>query len=215
MNGEEYTISAICHHRSIKKFSPPEGKAGEVNKTPFHKELRLKIGAKVMLTYNIDTSDGLTNGARGELLAVIKDSKSNITKLIVRFENPKVGQEKRRCSPDIVSQYPNGTPNEKVNFSFSISRSKKSVINTASVIQFPIRLAFACTAHKVQGLTIAKPRRVIINMKDTFAAAMVYVMLSRVCSISQIFILNGFVEAKMYPNVNAMAELLRIENLEF
>ena len=42
---------------------------------------------------------------------------------------------------------------------------------------------------------------------------MVYVMLSRVCSISQIFILNGFVEAKMYPNENAMAELLRIETL--
>ena len=214
LNGEEHTITAICHHRTIKKFDPPEGKAGEVNKTPFQKELKLKIGAKVMLTYNVDTADGLTNGARGELLALIKDSKNNITKLIVRFENPNVGQEKRRCNPDIVSKYPYGTPIEKVNFSFSISRSKKSVINTASVIQFPIRLAFACTAHKVQGLTIAKPRRVIINVKDTFAAAMVYVMLSRVCSMSQIYILNEFDEAKMYPNINSMAELIRIQNLE-
>ena len=214
LNGEEHMISAICLHRTIKDFSPQEGKAGEVNKTPFQKELRLKIGAKVMLTYNVDTTDGLTNGARGELLDVLTDSKKNITKLIIRFENPNVGQEKRRCNPQIAAKYPLGTPIEKINFSFSISRSKKSIVNTASVIQFPVRLAFACTAHKVQGLTIAKPQRVIINVKDTFAAAMVYVMLSRVCSMSQIYILNEFNETKMYPNINAIAELFRLETLE-
>ena len=27
--------------------------------------LRLKLGAKVMITYNMDTSDGLTNGTTG------------------------------------------------------------------------------------------------------------------------------------------------------
>ena len=74
-------------------------------------------------------------------------------------------------------------------------------------------MAFACTAHKVQGSTIQKPRKVIINTDDTFAAAMIYVMLSRVCSLDQIFILNKFDRSKMYPSLQALEELKRLENI--
>jgi len=45
---EELIVKAVCLHRSIKNFDPAEGNAGEVNKTPFQKELRLKLGAKVI-----------------------------------------------------------------------------------------------------------------------------------------------------------------------
>ena len=190
LNGDEHLIMAICLHKTIKNFNPPEGKAGEVMKTPFQKELRVKVGAKVMLTYNVDTSDGLTNGARGVLVGVKLDTRNNISQLVIKFDRESVGREKRRKCPETQSKYPGGTPIEKINFSFSISKSKKSVINTASVIQFPIKLSFACTAHKIQGSTIPKPQKVIINVSDTFAAAMVYVMLSRVCSLSQIYILD-------------------------
>ena len=183
MIGDEYVVTAICLHKTMKNFNPPEGKAGEVNKTPFQKELRVKVGAKVMLTYNVDTSDGLTNGARGELLGIIKDAKGNIAKIVVKFERETVGKEKRTQNPGICQKYPEGTPIEKVNFPFSISKSKTSVINTATVIQFPLKLAFASTAHKIQGATIPKPQKVIINVTDTFAAAMIYVMLSWVCTL--------------------------------
>jgi exonuclease III len=81
------------------------------------------------------------------------------------------------------------------------------------VIQFPLRLAFACTAHKIQGATIPKPQKAIINVSDTFAAAMVYVMLSRVCTLEQIFILNNFDETKMYPNKKALEELERLDKI--
>ena len=197
LKGEELTVKATCIHKTIKNFNPPEGKAGEVHKTPFQKELRIKIGAKVMLTYNVNTSDGLTNGARGELIGVIEDTNGNISKLIVKFERDSFGREKQKNNPGISSKYPGGTPIEKVNFPFSISKSKKSIINTAMVIQFPLRLAFACTAHKIQGATIPKPRKVILNVTDTFAAAMVYVMLSRVCTLKQIFTLNQLEESNV------------------
>ena len=48
-----------------------------------------------MLTYNVDTSDGLTNGARGELVGIVKDKKGNISKLVVKFEKESIGRERR------------------------------------------------------------------------------------------------------------------------
>ena len=47
LKGEEKLATAICIHRTIKKFNPPVSNAGTVATTPFQKELRLKIGAKV------------------------------------------------------------------------------------------------------------------------------------------------------------------------
>ena len=68
-------------------------------------------------------------------------------------------------------------------------------------------------AHKVQGRTVLNPQKVIVNILYAFAAAMVYVMLSRACSQIQIYILNEFDESKMRPNATAMAELERLEKL--
>ena len=214
VKGEEIVIQAICLHKSIRNFSPLVDKAtGTVQKTPFQKELRVKIGVKVMLTYNVDTSDGLTNGARGDLVGLMRDQKGEISKLIVNFERASHGQEKRNRNQGMTKQYPGGTPIEKVNFSFSISKSKTSVINTANVIQFPIKLAFACTAHKIQGATIPKPMKLIIDVSDIWMAAICYVMLSRICAISQLFILNQFDESKMYTHHQALKELERLEEI--
>ena len=214
LKGEEQEIMAICLHKSIKRFKPTVDKgSGTVQKTPFQMELKVKIGAKVMLTYNVDTSDGLTNGARGDLLGIIKDEKGNASKLIVKFEVESHGKERRRTNQQILQKFPGGTPIEKVNFSFSISKSKTSVINTANVIQFPIKLAFACTAHKIQEATIPKPKKMIIDVSDTWMAAICYVMLSRICALWQLFIINEFDESKIYPHQQALKELDRLEGI--
>ena len=52
-----------------------------------------------------------------------------------------------------------------------------------------------------------------MNVEDTFDAAMIYVMLSRACSLSQILILNEFDPSKMYPNQKALDELDRLNKL--
>ena len=213
LSNEPMLFKATCLHKTIKDFKPSIDNAGNINNTPFQMELKIKIGAKVMLTYNIDTSDGLTNGARGEVIGTSTDNSNSITKLIVKFENIKHGEETRRRNPEVDKLYPGGTPIEKINFPFSISKSKSAVVNTANVIQFPLKLAFASTAHKIQGATIQKPMKMIISVTDIWAAALVYVMLSRICAIWQLYILDEFDPLKMYPSIIALKETERLRQV--
>jgi ATP-dependent exoDNAse (exonuclease V) alpha subunit len=156
IKGEEFVIEAKTFHNTIKNFKPPISKTGTINNTPFQAKLKLKIDAKIMLTYNVNTADGLTNGSRGELMGVLKNEEGDVTKLIVKLENPSHGQMNRESNPEIKAKYPGGTLIEKVSFAFSLSKSNKSNIASAKVIQFPVKLAFACTAHKIQGQTVKK-----------------------------------------------------------
>ena len=211
LKGSYVLIPAITFHKTIKNFKPSVDNAGNINNTPFQEMLKLKIRAKVMLTYNIDTSDGLTNGARGELIGTVEDSSNSITILIIKFDNGNNGKERQKKYPSLGKKYPQGTPIEKVNFPFSISSSKKSVIATANVIQFPLKLAFSCTAHKIQGATIKKPMRLVISVADIWAAAITYVMLIRICALWQLYILDDFDASKMYPSSIALTEMERLE----
>ena len=207
IKGHEIKIKAKCFHNTMKDFKPPIGKSGTVKETPFQAKLQLKIGAKVMLTYNVDTADGLTNGSRGTLIGVIQNEEGEVTRLIVKFENPAHGQMRRDSTPGLAAKYPGGTVIEKVSFAFSLSKSKRGSIATAKVVQFPIKLAFAATAHKIQGQTVKKPRKVIVDLQSVFQPAMAYVMLSRVESIDQLFILEAFNETKIYGSMHAVNEL--------
>ena len=81
------------------------------------------------------------------------------------------------------------------------------------MIPFPIKLAFTCTAHKIQRATIEKPMKLIIYVMDIWMAAITYVMLSRICSLSQLYILEEFDETKMYPSQIAMEELERLKQI--
>jgi exonuclease III len=133
----------------------------------------------------------------------------------VKFEVDSNGRERRRHNPGLLSKYPGGTQIEKVNFSFSISKSHNGVVKTANVIQFPIKLAFACTAHKIQGATIHKPMKLIISVMDIWnsGSAIVYVMLSRICALWQLYILEEFKRSKMFPSKLAIKELERLEEI--
>ena len=112
-----------------------------------------------MLTYNVDTADGLTNGSRGELIGVIKNAQNEVNKLIIKLENASLGQMNRELNPEISKKYPGCTLIEKVSFGFSLSKSNRGNIASARVIQFPVKLAFAATAHKIQGQTVKKTKK--------------------------------------------------------
>ena len=82
-----------------------------------------------------------------------------------------------------------------------------------TAIQFPLKLAFACTAHKMQGTTITKPEPLIIDLKSVKEPAQAYVMMSRVQSLQQLFILNEFRSDKIYPSREATIELARLNQI--
>ena len=60
INEREYINESINRTKSNKPFKPKIDESGAIKGTPLQKVLKLKIGAKVMLTYNIDTIDCLT-----------------------------------------------------------------------------------------------------------------------------------------------------------
>ena len=217
INAELVTVDAINIHPTIKNFQPHVNSKGNIgterNSTPFKQELHLKIGARVMLTFNIDVLDCLTNGARGEIVEFVKDKSGYVQKVVIRFDEICQGEQKRMTDKNSQAMYPGCTTIERVMYQYSLGKKITSVSNTAKTIQFPLCLCFAATAHKFQGQTVVKPQKLAVDLRSVFAAAMAYVMLSRVQSISQLFILGSVPAEKFYADPKALEELERLQNI--
>ena len=90
----QYTIKARdaragqTTHISLSAISDKRSETGGL-----HGILKLAIGARVMLTTNVDVSDGLVNGARGEVVHVVTNSDGEITLVLVKFDNSSWSQE--------------------------------------------------------------------------------------------------------------------------
>ena len=149
-----------------------------------HSILHIAVGARVMLTTNVDVSDGLVNGARGEVVHIVTNDNNDVTTVLVKFDCVKVGQTAHQASR-FRAMYPNAVPVSRVEVSF-LARGKRGAEITR--LQFPLTLSWATTIHKVQGLTLDA---IVVNMKGTrFNAGQIYVALSRVKSLSSLHIVN-------------------------
>ena len=214
---ELVVVQAVNIHPTIKNFKASVNSRGNIgtekNETPFREKLEMKIGARVMLTYNIDVMDCLTNGTRGEIVAFEKSKTGYVEKVIIKFDDVCQGQQRRKGDKVTEKKYPGCTALERVMFQYSLGRKISSVSNTARVIQFPLRLCFATTSHKFQGQTVCKPNKIVIDLRTVFTAAMAYVMLSRVQEISQLFILGSVPVKKIYADPQALMELERLERI--
>ena len=205
----EYLMEAQARTQTMKKLSPLTDASGAIRNTPLQKTLKIKIGARVMLTHNIDTCDSLTNGTFGEVIGVEFNDSNIVKRVIVCFDNEISGKERRKNYVQLQEKYfPRcATPIDRIEFHYSLSRKPTSASANAVAIQFPLRLAFAATAHKIQGSTIKKPNYLVIDLRTVMEAAQAYVMLSRVQALSQLFILGDLCEKKIYASVTALEEL--------
>ena len=60
----------------------------------------------MMLTYNLNTSDGLTNGALGAVVGYDISSLGRIQRIVVQFVDDKVGKEKKKAFPNFAKRFP-------------------------------------------------------------------------------------------------------------
>jgi len=126
---------------------------------PTEKELELKVGAQVMFVKNDPSPEKLFyNGKIGK----ITDIDDNIIYV--------------KCPGDFVPIPV--IPVEWKNMNYSINQETKEIEETiiGSFNQVPLKLAWAITIHKSQGLTFDK---VVIDAQAAFAHGQVYVALSR------------------------------------
>jgi hypothetical protein len=135
---------------------------GQFNESayPNDKDLQLKVGSQVMFMRN-DIEGQYYNG----LIGVIKEMKED--KIVVESEGRKIDVQRVTW--------------KNVSYSLDEENQKIKSEELGSYEQFPLKLAWAVTVHKSQGLTFNK---LIVDLSSSFAAGQVYVALSRCTSLS-------------------------------
>jgi len=120
-----------------------------------HEKLKLKIGAEIMCIKN-NFEEGYVNGSRGKVIGFEEENGNPIIKL---YNGKKIS-----LKPEI----------------WAIEEDGKI---KASLSQIPLRLAWAITIHKSQGMSLDNAE---IDLSRTFAYGMGYVALSRVRTLEGI-----------------------------
>ena len=138
----------------------------EEKRFPVEKILRLKIGAQVMFTRN----DPNRRWANGTIGTVSKLSKDEIQVTIGNGETYVVPN----CSW------------ESYCYEYDKENRKMTKEKIGSFTQYPLRLAWAITVHKSQGMTFDK--MYLDLSRGIFAAGQLYVALSRVRTLDGLFL---------------------------
>jgi len=134
-------------------------------------KLDLKVGAQVMLLKNLDPERNLINGTRGVVSGFQTNDDPDMGEVghwpVVRFETVKGEHELVMTKEE-----------------FTIEGQGKVLAKRS---QIPLRLAYAITIHKCQGMTLSK---VEMSLKDVFEPGQAYVALSRVSSLEGLRLLD-------------------------
>jgi len=163
------------------------------------------------LTTNIDIDDRLVNGQLGTVKH-IKVLNRRCEKVYVLFDDAKAGN-KRKNADDFARRY-GYVLIEKTEGKFGISTNKREIV-TVTWTQFPLILAYACTVHKVQGLTLQK---IVVSFQlhkqHHFHPGQMYVALSRVTSLDGLYLIGNFSASAIRSSEKAEKEYQRFRSRE-
>ena len=154
--GELISVKAVISMpRGTKKPDLDSGKKTIAN-TEFKDVFEFKIGARVMMIHNKDLTDDLFNGAGGTIVGIEYSDKHQAKCVIIQFDLPTCGEKQRAKYPGLSAKYKrfNGTPIFRHEHEFNIKTKSygKKYFQAAKgkLLQFPLRLYYASTAHKIQ-----------------------------------------------------------------
>ena len=149
-----------------------------------------------MLTMNIDIADCLTNGQLGTVVGFKVNSSNDMKTVYVNFDDQLARKNAKKQNADPLAYCYNAVPINQTLARIKIC-DKRQTSPEIERTQFPLCLAWACTIHKVQGLTLDK-LVVCFNLygQHSFNYGQIYVALSRVTSIEGLYILGDFDPAK-------------------
>lgn len=164
-----------------------------MNALPTDIELRLKVGAQVVFIKN-DPERRWVNGT----LAVVEVCTDDT--LTVRTEDGEVHE----VEPETW---------DNVKYVYNEQRKSVDEVVLGSFIQYPVKLAWALTIHKSQGLTF---NRVIIDLgRGAFTGGQTYVALSRCRTLAGITLRSAVSPRDIYvhPVISSFAARFNNDNL--
>lgn len=150
---------------TTKKFTYKAGIEGDFKEHlyPVDSQMELKVGAQVMFIKNDPTGEGqFFNGKIGKVHKLERDV------IGVKCEDKE----------DVIAVEKYEWENVRYELNEETNEIEKVIIGKFK--QYPLKLAWAITVHKSQGLTFEKA---IIDVNSAFAPGQVYVALSRLTSL--------------------------------
>ncbi len=145
---------------------------------PVDENLELKLGAQVMFTKNdLDKSKRYFNGKIGTI------TKMNNEEIFVQ------------CKDDVDEIKVDKYRWENIKYALNIEKQIVEETVIGAFIQYPLRLAWAITIHKSQGLTFDKA---IIDAGSAFAPGQVYVALSRCRTLNGIVLVSKITNTSLH-----------------
>lgn len=156
-------------------------------------ELKLRLGARVMITINDNMTKSFYNGTLGFVERITDDV------VFVRTDDGLLVP----IEPHTWESYKYDTKSELVDGKIKVIVKRETI---GSCTQFPLSLAYAITIHKSQGLTFDK---VILHIREIFQSGQLYTALSRCRTMSGVAIDSPITE-KMIQQNSAIDDFIEI-----